>query len=425
MKPLPRARSFPRPPAARSLRLVMLFTGCLLVCPVGDGGTAAAAPRDASVTLVGPSRVAACLSGAVAGSWTAPEPIFLPIGLHGSLPPSGEAGPTKAPSAGRPPETATEVPLPSPTDLPTVAPLPTATQVAAATPQQASPTAEACRPSQLGGPVDLSHLSMGNDRILRRDRGERQPQAGALWLCGVPPDGRGNSNAADWSNPDGSWDFNRKPTVDGAVSFSSVFQVALDGQGRRLITGNALPSFLTGIFPIDPSSLAYRYDRNPSHVEAHEVRLDFPANPEPLTSPRCVTFGATGISLTGNAIYHGASTLGNDASAHEMLDAFGGQSDGTMTYHTHFLTEGLLDALDTCEPGHSALMGYIMDGFGIYGPRGEDGKILTSADLDPCHGHTHPVLWDGKMVNMYHYHWTYDFPYNVGCFKGAPVKPWN
>ena len=92
---------------------------------------------------------------------------------------------------------------------------------------------------------------------------------------------------------------------------------------------------------------------------------------------------------------------------------------------THFLTEGLLDALDTCEPGHSALMGYIMDGFGIYGPRGEDGKILTSADLDPCHGHTHPVLWDGKMVNMYHYHWTYDFPYNVGCFKGVPVKPWN
>ena len=107
MEPHPRARSFPRPPAGRSLRLVVLFTGCLLVCPVGGGGTAAAAPRDASVSLVGPSRVAACLSGAVAGSWTAPEPIFLPIGLHGSLPPPGEAGPIKAPSPGRPPETAT------------------------------------------------------------------------------------------------------------------------------------------------------------------------------------------------------------------------------------------------------------------------------------------------------------------------------
>jgi hypothetical protein len=66
-------------------------------------------------------------------------------------------------------------------------------------------------------------------------------------------------------------------------------------------------------------------------------------------------------------------------------------------------------------------MGYMMDGFGIYGPRGENGNILTSSDLDVCHGHTHPVLWDGQMVNIYHYHWTYDFPYNIGCYKGTRV----
>ena len=65
-------------------------------------------------------------------------------------------------------------------------------------------------------------------------------------------------------------------------------------------------------------------------------------------------------------------------------------------------------------------MGYMLDGFGIYGPEGENGEILTSADLDECHGHTHPVLWDGEMIDLYHYHWTYDFPYNIGCFKGTP-----
>jgi len=26
------------------------------------------------------------------------------------------------------------------------------------------------------------------------------------------------------------------------------------------------------------------------------------------------------------------------------------------------------------------------------------------------------------MVDIYHYHWTYDFPYNIGCYKGTPVN---
>ena len=59
-------------------------------------------------------------------------------------------------------------------------------------------------------------------------------------------------------------------------------------------------------------------------------------------------------------------------------------------------------------------------GRGVVVPYGEEGKLLSSKDLDECHGHTHPVLWDGVMTNIYHYHWTYDFPYNIGCFKGTP-----
>jgi len=41
--------------------------------------------------------------------------------------------------------------------------------------------------------------------------------------------------------------------------------------------------------------------------------------------------------------------------------------------------------------GHSALLGYAFDGFGIYGLYGESGKELTNADLDECHGHTHVI----------------------------------
>lgn len=272
--------------------------------------------------------------------------------------------------------------------------------------------------------VDRTHLPFGDPEIRRRDRGQ-EPAVGALWLCAVPPDGQGASNAADWTNPDGTWDFTRKPTVDGSVTWASELAVTIDGDGNRHITGNGLPSTPTGIFPIDPASVAYRYDRNPSHIGPRVVNLIVPAIPQLTGIARCVPYGPTGISLTGNAIYHGASTLATDAAAYEMLDACGGQSDGTFTYHTHYLTDCLLDALDPCTSGgHSALMGYVLDGFGIYGPRGEDGTILTSADLDECHGHTHPVLWDGQMTNLYHYHWTYDFPYNVGCFRGTPAS-WN
>jgi hypothetical protein len=69
--------------------------------------------------------------------------------------------------------------------------------------------------------------------------------------------------------------------------------------------------------------------------------------------------------------------------------------------------------------GHAALVGYALDGFGIFGHYGEGGKPLSSADLDDCHGHTHMIEWNGRQVMMYHYHATWDFPYTIGCMRGA------
>ena len=268
--------------------------------------------------------------------------------------------------------------------------------------------------------VDLTHLPFGGSNILRRDQGVMHPDFVSLWLCGVPPNGAGNSDASDWTNSDGTWDYTKKPIVDGTLNWVSEFEIMLDGNGNRVITGNALPDHPTGVFPIDPNSIAYKYDRNKNEIKSRDILFVFPALPEVAASPSCVTYGAAGISLTGSVIYHGASTLGNDAAAHEILDSYGGHSDGTNTYHYHYPAENLQNHIHPHTSGHSALMGYMIDGFGIYGPHGEDGKVLWSKDLDECHGHTHPVLWDGEMVDLYHYHWTYDFPYNIGCFKGTP-----
>jgi hypothetical protein len=270
--------------------------------------------------------------------------------------------------------------------------------------------------------VNLTSLPFGGPLMLRRDQGDTQPDFLSLWLCGVPANGAGNSDASDWTNPDGTWDYTRKPIVEGSLTWVSEFEIMLDGNGNRVITGNALPTHPTGVFPIDPNSVAYQYDRNTNEIKARNILYTFPETPEEATNPSCVTFGAAGISLSGSVIYHGASTLGNDAAAHELFDSYGGHSDGTNTYHYHYPAENLQKHIhpDEDKAEHSALMGYMIDGFGIYGPQGEDGKVLWSKDLDECHGHKHPVMWDGKMVDLYHYHWTYDFPYNIGCFKGTP-----
>jgi hypothetical protein len=270
---------------------------------------------------------------------------------------------------------------------------------------------------------DLTKLPFGGKgiyKILNRKAGDASPDLLSLWLCGLPADGAGADNAADWTNPDGTWDYTKKPQVEGNVTWVSEFKITLDGNGNRILSGNGLPNHPTGIFPIVQGSTAWNYDKNPNVISPQPLSFTIPAIPTEAESKSCVGFGPAGYSLTGSAIYHGASTLGTDAAAHEMLDRFGGHTDGTERYHYHYPTQDHQDHIHKHTSGHSALMGYMLDGFGIYGPYGEKGELLKSADLDECHGHKHPVMWDGKMVDIYHYHWTYDFPYNIGCYKGTP-----
>jgi hypothetical protein len=123
-----------------------------------------------------------------------------------------------------------------------------------------------------------------------------------------------------------------------------------------------------------------------------------------------------GIMLSGVILFNAFDAAGRDAGAHEVQDACDGHPQASGFYHYHNLS----DCLEDTAAGHSALMGYAFDGFGVYGYYGEDGKELTNEDLDECHGHTHTIEWDGQTVEMYHYHATHEFPYMVGCFRGSP-----
>ncbi|MFT5071826.1 MAG: hypothetical protein ACI8V8_001797, partial [Chitinophagales bacterium] len=236
----------------------------------------------------------------------------------------------------------------------------------------------------------LTHLPFGGNaptNILIQNQGAQNPDFLSLWLCGLPSNGAGANDASDWTNDDGTWDYTKKPQVEGNVTWNHELNIILDGNGNRIITGNNLPNHPTGVFPIQANTEAWNYDKNPNIISEQVVNYTLPALPEIAISPSCVGFGPAGFSLTGAAIYHGASTLGTDAAAHEILDRFGGHTDGTERYHYHYPAQDLQDHIHPHENGHSALMGYMIDGFAIYGPYGENGELLKSEDLDECHGH--------------------------------------
>ena len=119
----------------------------------------------------------------------------------------------------------------------------------------------------------------------------------------------------------------------------------------------------------------------------------------------------------------GAPTIYVDAIEAEghTVDECGGHASPTNDYHIHS-SIGITTAeqRETCGlpvdvPGeHSQLLGWMADGFGIYGRYSQGGNV--PCDLDSCGGHTHDI--DGEAV--YHYHLPDEFPWVIGCFKGCP-----
>lgn len=256
--------------------------------------------------------------------------------------------------------------------------------------------------------LDVTRLILGDNRT------SSSPQRGYVFSCSTRFGGPQAQGTGAWINGDGTWDLSKKITVDGSVSWPHSFAVSVQGS-ERVFTGNDLPDHATGNFPVSPSDDAYAIDRNPNSIRAQQVSFSIPAFPALAAQPTCVG-GEVGFMLSGVVLFSAFDAAGGDAVAREVQDDCDGHPQEGGYYHYHSLSRCQEDAPD----GHSALMGYAFDGFGIYGYYGQDGREVTNADLDECHGHSHEVLWEGQVVEMYHYHATREFPYVVGCFRGTP-----
>jgi hypothetical protein len=127
--------------------------------------------------------------------------------------------------------------------------------------------------------------------------------------------------------------------------------------------------------------------------------------------------GESGIMLTGIALFNAFDAGGRDAGAWEVQDGCEGHPDKDSIYHYHTLSSCIKDV------SVHTVIGYALDGFPITGPDVGVNSVLTTYDLDECHGITSQITLDGKTVTMYHYVMTEDFPYSVSCFRGTAITP--
>lgn len=250
------------------------------------------------------------------------------------------------------------------------------------------------------------------------------PQVGVIYACG---DARvvynvvqtGARKFGDWLH-DPTWSFAQKLRenifVHGALYWpTAAFSMSVYGK-TRTITTNDLPLYSpTGIFPTQSSDPAYEYGTNPNGIAAQSISISVPTNPTVQPQPSCIKFGPNLIALDGTVYYSALDSHGRDEPAYEVQDACGGQPDPHGAYHRYMPTACLPHMQE-----RNALVGYAIDGFGVFSPYDANGRELTTSDLDECHGTTSPIMWEGKMLPLFHYVLTRDFPYSISCFRGVP-----
>ncbi|MDA8026403.1 MAG: YHYH protein [Actinomycetota bacterium] len=235
--------------------------------------------------------------------------------------------------------------------------------------------------------------------------------------CGTLRTNNRKVHGGPWINTaTNTWTPSAKIAVQGSNYYPNAYFHMSVSNGVRTIATDSVPVGMpVGNFPISPSDPAYQYDTNPNHISPNAISVSLPASPIVASSPSCLPQGAIGVLTNGVMLFNALDAGSLDAVAHETQDVCGGHPDHFGTYHYHNISSCILNNAK----GSSTLVGYALDGFGIYVERNSDGSLVTNSQLDQCHGRVSPVQWDGKTVNMYHYDATAEYPYTIGCFAGT------
>lgn len=270
--------------------------------------------------------------------------------------------------------------------------------------------------SRSAGSINPHAIPLGDGHV------STSPRVGYVDSCQTTFGSTGGSRVnGPWINTTAkTWNETTKLAVSGAIHWPNASYSVRVASGKRVVSFNDLPTnHTTGVFPIALTDPAHAYDGNPNHISSQSVTWRLPRNPTAASKPSCASMGPIGVLKDGVLLYNALDGEGRDAAAHEVLDACGGHPDQSSSYHHHDVPPCLLKRAPN---GRSTLVGYALDGYGIYVVKSATGALPTNHALDACHGTTSKVRWNGKLQRVYHYVATLEYPYTVGCFHGTPIS---
>jgi hypothetical protein len=153
---------------------------------------------------------------------------------------------------------------------------------------------------------------------------------------------------------------------------------------------------------------------NPNRIAQFSMTFKLPITPAESSTKPATPLGPIGVSLNGVPFFNqyaaGNSPLTGEINSFEQNN---GHPQQAGMYHYHVEPLYL-----TSTKGKNALLGFLLDGFPVYGPL-ENSITQVSSNLDAYHGHV-GVTADYPN-GIYHYHITADAPYlNGNGFYGTP-----
>lgn len=194
--------------------------------------------------------------------------------------------------------------------------------------------------------------------------------------------------------------------------FSSTVQISTSGN-YVVLKATGIPDHKSPYYNTTDSRYeAYNgsnpsFSLNPNRIMQQAYTFKIPVNPVAASTHAATPLGPIGISVNGVPLFNQYAgpnqPLTNEINS---FDQYGGHPQQTGQYHYH--VEPLYI---TAQKGKNALIGFLLDGFPVYGPL-ENGTTITSANLDAYHGHTSATA--DYPNGIYHYHITADAPYING-----------
>lgn len=152
---------------------------------------------------------------------------------------------------------------------------------------------------------------------------------------------------------------------------------------------------------------------NPNRIAEQSLTFRIPLNPVQASTHSSTPMGPMGIAVNGIPLFNQYAAGGSPLTSEIIsFDQYAGHPQQQGQYHYHIEPTYI-----TTNKGKDALIGFLLDGFPVYGPM-ENGATVSASSLDVYHGHV-GVTADYPN-GIYHYHTTATAPYiNGNGFYGT------